>query len=106
MNNMSRNHIVDINGVKKTISEWADYYKIEYWRMQNLLKKNKLIWRRLIFYGINRKYNNRIIYNYNISIAALEQLTGVPLNTPVGQGAEIIANSGAAEQLTQLGGNQ
>lgn len=43
MNNMSRNHIVDINGVKKTISEWADYYKIEYWRMQNLLKKNKLI---------------------------------------------------------------
>lgn len=46
------------------------------------------------------------LYNYNISIAALEQLTGVPLNTPVGQGAEIIANSGAAEQLAQLGGNQ
>ena len=45
------------------------------------------------------------LYNYNISIAALEQLTGVPLNTPVGQGAEIIANSGAAEQLAQLGGN-
>ena len=50
MNNMSRNHIVDINGVKKTISEWADYYKIEYWRMQNLLEKNKLIWKRLIFF--------------------------------------------------------
>ena len=46
------------------------------------------------------------LYNYNISIAALEQLTGVPLNTPVGQGAEIIANSGAAEQLAQLGANQ
>ena len=46
------------------------------------------------------------LYNYNISIAALEQLTGVPLNTPVGQGAEIIANSGATEQLAQLGGNQ
>ena len=46
------------------------------------------------------------LYNYNISIAALEQLTGVPLNTPLGQGAEIIANSGAAEQLAQLGGNQ
>lgn len=46
------------------------------------------------------------LYNYNISIAALEQLTGVPLNTPVGQGAEIIANSGASEQLAQLGGNQ
>ena len=46
------------------------------------------------------------LYNYNISIAALEQLTGVPLNTPVGQGAEIIANSGSAEQLAQLGGKQ
>ena len=46
------------------------------------------------------------LYNYNISIAALEQLTGVPLNTPVGQGEGIIANSGAAEQLAQLGGNQ
>ena len=31
------------------------------------------------------------LYNYNISIAAaLEQLTGVPLNTPVGQGAELL----------------
>lgn len=46
------------------------------------------------------------LYNYNISIAALEQLTGVPLNTPVGQGAEIIANSGALEQLTKLGSHQ
>ena len=46
------------------------------------------------------------LYNYNISIAALEQLTGVPLNTPVGQGAEIIANSGALEQLAKLGSNQ
>ena len=46
------------------------------------------------------------LYNYNISIAALEQLTGVPLNTPIGQGAEIIANSGAAEQLAKLGSNQ
>lgn len=46
------------------------------------------------------------LYNYNISIAALEQLTGVPLNTPVGQGAEVIANSGAIEQLAKLGSNQ
>ena len=46
------------------------------------------------------------LYNYNISIAALEQLTGVPLSTPVGQGAEVIANSGAVEQLSKLGGNQ
>ena len=46
------------------------------------------------------------LYNYNISIAELEQLTGVPLNTPVGQGAEIIANSGAVEQLAKLGSNQ
>ena len=46
------------------------------------------------------------LYNYNISVAALEQLTGVPLNTPVGHGAEIIANSGALEQLAKLGSNQ
>ena len=46
------------------------------------------------------------LYNYNISIAALEQLTGVPLNTPVGQGAEVITNSGALEQLAKLGNNQ
>ena len=46
------------------------------------------------------------LYNYNISIAALEQLTGVPLSTPVGQGAEVIGNSGAVEQLAKLGGNQ
>ena len=46
------------------------------------------------------------LYNYNISIAALEQLTGVPLNTPVGQGAAVIANSGALEQLAKLGSHQ
>ena len=46
------------------------------------------------------------LYNYNISIAALEQLTGVPLNTPIGQGAEVITNSGALEQLAKLGNNQ
>ena len=46
------------------------------------------------------------LYNYNISIAALEQLTGVPLNTPVGQSGEVIANSGALEQLAKLGSNQ
>ncbi len=45
------------------------------------------------------------LYNYNISIAALEQLTGVPLNTPIGQGAEVITNSGALEQLAKLGSN-
>ena len=46
------------------------------------------------------------LYNYNISIAALEQLTGVPLNTPIGQGAEVITNSGALEQLAKLGSHQ
>lgn len=39
------------------------------------------------------------LYNYNVSISALEQATGIPLDTPVGQGASIIANSGAIEQL-------
>jgi len=34
------------------------------------------------------------------------QLTGVPLNTPIGQGAEVITNSGALEQLAKLGSNQ
>lgn len=47
------------------------------------------------------------LYNYNVSIAALEHLTGgVPLDTPVGQGADVIAGSGAVEQLAQLSGNQ
>lgn len=42
------------------------------------------------------------LYNYNVSISALEQATGVPLDTPVGQGANVIANSGAVEQLAAL----
>ena len=42
------------------------------------------------------------LYNYNVSISALEQATGIPLDTPVGQGASIIANSGAVEQLAAL----
>ena len=42
------------------------------------------------------------LYNYNVSISALEQATGVPIDTPVGQGASIIANSGAVEQLAAL----
>ena len=46
------------------------------------------------------------LYSYNVSISALEQAAGVPLDTPVGQGASIIANSGAVEQLSKLGGNQ
>lgn len=42
------------------------------------------------------------LYNYNVSISALEQATGIPIDTPVGQGASIIANSGAVEQLAAL----
>ena len=42
------------------------------------------------------------LYNYNVSISALEQATGIPLDTPVGQGANVIANSGAVEQLAAL----
>lgn len=42
------------------------------------------------------------LYSYNVSISALEQAAGVPLDTPVGQGASIIANSGAVEQLAAL----
>ena len=42
------------------------------------------------------------LYSYNVSISALEQAAGVPLDTPVGQGASIIANSGAVEQLAVL----
>ena len=42
------------------------------------------------------------LYNYNVSISALEQATGIPLDIPVGQGASIIANSGAVEQLAAL----
>ncbi len=42
------------------------------------------------------------LYNYNVSISALEQATGVPIDTPVGQGASVIANSGAVEQLAAL----
>lgn len=42
------------------------------------------------------------LYNYNVSIAALEQATGVPLETPVGGGASVIANSGAEAELAAL----
>ncbi|WP_251424333.1 TolC family protein [Veillonella agrestimuris] len=42
------------------------------------------------------------LYNYNVSIAALEQATGVPLETPVGGGAAVIANSGAEAELAAL----
>lgn len=42
------------------------------------------------------------VYNYNIAVAQLEQYTGVPLDTPVGQGASLIATSDAANQLATL----
>ena len=42
------------------------------------------------------------LYSYNVSVSALEQATGVPVDTPVGQGAAIIANSGAEAQLAAL----
>lgn len=48
--------------------------------------------------------NNYIdaLYDYNVSIAQLEQYVGVPLETPVGQGAPLIANSDAANQLAAI----
>lgn len=42
------------------------------------------------------------LYKYNVSIAALEQATGIPLETPVGEGATVIANSGAEAELAAL----
>ena len=42
------------------------------------------------------------VYNYNIAVAQLEQYTGVPLDTPVGQGANLIATSDAANQLATI----
>lgn len=42
------------------------------------------------------------LYKYNVSIAALEQATGIPLETPVGEGAAVIANSGAEAELAAL----
>ena len=42
------------------------------------------------------------VYSYNIAVAKLEQYTGVPLDTPVGQGASLIATSDDAHQLATL----
>ena len=41
-------------------------------------------------------------YNYNIYVATLEQAVGVPLETPVGHGAPLIANSDSVNTLANL----
>lgn len=48
--------------------------------------------------------NNYIdaLYDYNVAVAQLEQYVGIPLETPVGQGAPLIANSDAANQLAAI----
>lgn len=42
------------------------------------------------------------LYNYNIYVAKLEQAVGVPLETPVGHGAPLIANSDSVNTLANL----
>ena len=42
------------------------------------------------------------LYNYNIYVATLEQAVGVPLETPVGHGAPLIANSDSVNTLANL----
>ncbi|MBP6923363.1 MAG: TolC family protein [Veillonella sp.] len=41
-------------------------------------------------------------YNYNIYVATLERAVGVPLETPVGHGAPLIANSDSVNTLANL----
>ena len=42
------------------------------------------------------------LYNYNIYVATLERAVGVPLETPVGHGAPLIANSDSVNTLANL----
>ena len=42
------------------------------------------------------------LYNYNVSVATLEQAVGIPLGTPTGEGAALINSSDASNQLAAL----
>lgn len=46
------------------------------------------------------------LYNYNIAIATLEQAMGVPVDTPIGGGAAIVANSNAPQELANMVTNE
>lgn len=40
-NNTRRNHFIEINGIKKTIAQWAEYYGMTYGKCYNWLVKRK-----------------------------------------------------------------
>lgn len=46
------------------------------------------------------------LYNYNIAVATLEQAMGVPVDTPIGGGAAIVANSNAPQELANMVTNE
>lgn len=46
------------------------------------------------------------LYNYNIAVATLEQAIGVPVDTPIGGGAAIVAKSNAPQELANMVTNE
>lgn len=46
------------------------------------------------------------LYNYNIAVATLEQAMGVPVDTPIGGGAAVVANSNAPQELANMVTNE
>lgn len=46
------------------------------------------------------------LYNYNIAVATLEQAMGVPVDTPIGGGAAIVAKSNAPQELANMVTNE
>ena len=46
------------------------------------------------------------LYNYNTAVATLEQAMGVPVDTPIGGGAAIVANSNAPQELANMVTNE
>ena len=40
-NNTRRNHFVEVNGEKRTIAQWADFYGISYYECMKRLLKNE-----------------------------------------------------------------
>lgn len=46
------------------------------------------------------------LYNYNIAVATLEQAMGVPVDTPIGGGAAIVANSNSPQELANMVTNE
>ena len=80
LNNSSRNRIVEINGNKKTITEWCDYYNIPYYIINNRI--NKYGWE------IERAFTTPIkkekLFNFNgkqLTINQISILTGIPKYT-------------------------